>query len=182
MCGIAGFFGTGDASVLQRMTKCIEHRGPHDEGFLIEADRGVFLGFRRLAILDIAGGKQPMTTADGALTVIFNGQIYNFKQLRAELEALGAQFRTDHSDTEVLLHGWRYWGKDLPNRLNGMWAFAIYDRRQRQVFFSRDRFGKKPLFFHAGKNCFAFASELTALREHPMVPSALNDLALRKYF
>jgi asparagine synthase (glutamine-hydrolysing) len=182
MCGIAGFFGAGEASVLRRMTKRIEHRGPDDEGFLIEADHGVFLGFRRLAILDIAGGKQPMTTADGALTVIFNGQIYNFKQLRAELEALGAQFRTDHSDTEVLLHGWRYWGKDLPNRLNGMWAFAIYDRSQRRVFFSRDRFGKKPLFFYPGKNGFVFASELTALREHPLVPSALNDLALKKYF
>jgi asparagine synthase (glutamine-hydrolysing) len=182
MCGIAGFFGAGDEATLRRMAKRIEHRGPDDEGFLIEADAGVFLGFRRLAILDIAGGKQPMTTADGALSVVFNGQIYNFKELRAELEQLGAQFRTDHSDTEVLLHGWRHWGKDLPDRLNGMWAFAIYDRRQRQVFFSRDRFGKKPLFFYAGKNSFVFASELTALREHPLVPSTLSELALRKYF
>ena len=182
MCGIAGFFGVGDRTVLQRMAKRIAHRGPDDEGFLIEPDHGVFLGFRRLAILDIAGGKQPMTTADGALTVIFNGQIYNFKELRSELEALGAQFRTDHSDTEVLLHGWRHWGKDLPSRLNGMWAFAIYDRGKREVFFSRDRFGKKPLFFHPGKNAFVFASELTALREHPLVPTALNELALQKYF
>jgi asparagine synthase (glutamine-hydrolysing) len=164
------------------MTTRIEHRGPDDEGHLVETDAGIFLGFRRLAILDIAGGKQPMTTADGALSIVFNGEIYNFRELRAELEKLGAQFCTDHSDTEVLLHGWRFWGKDLPNRLNGMWAFALYDRRQRQVFFSRDRFGKKPLFFHAGKNCFAFASELTAIREHPLVPSELSDLALRKYF
>jgi len=164
------------------MTTRIEHRGPDDEGHLIDPDAAVFLGFRRLAILDIAGGKQPMTTADGALSIVFNGEIYNFRELRAELEKLGAQFCTDHSDTEVLLHGWRFWGKELPNRLNGMWAFALYDRRQRQVFFSRDRFGKKPLFFHAGKDCFAFASELTALREHPMVPSELSDLALRKYF
>jgi asparagine synthase (glutamine-hydrolysing) len=164
------------------MTTRIEHRGPDDEGHLIDPDAAVFLGFRRLAILDIAGGKQPMTTADGALSIVFNGEIYNFRELRAELEKLGAQFCTDHSDTEVLLHGWRFWGKELPNRLNGMWAFALYDRRQRQVFFSRDRFGKKPLFFHAGKDCFAFASELIALREHPMVPSKLSDLALRKYF
>jgi len=182
MCGIAGFFGAGDASVLQRMAARIAHRGPDDEGFLIEPERGVHLGFRRLAILDIAGGKQPMTTADGALTVVFNGQIYNFAELREELTRLGARFVTDHSDTEVLLHGFRQWGEDLPNHLNGMWAFAIYDRAARAVFFSRDRFGKKPLFYFAGKNAFVFASELTALREHPQVPSTLDERALRKYF
>ncbi|QBB70582.1 asparagine synthase (glutamine-hydrolyzing) [Pseudolysobacter antarcticus] len=182
MCGIAGFFGAGDVSVLGRMAARIAHRGPDDEGLLVDADRAVFLGFRRLAILDIEGGKQPMTTADGALTIVFNGEIYNFRELRKELEALGAQFRSDHSDTEVLLHGWRHWGKDLPSRLNGMWAFALYDRERNQVFFSRDRFGKKPLFFCALKNGFVFASELTALREHPAVPSTLSEIALRKYF
>ncbi len=182
MCGIAGFFGAGDRSVLQRMTDRIVHRGPDDEGHLTEADNGVFLGFRRLAILDIAGGQQPMTTADGQLSIVFNGEIYNFRELRTELEKLGAQFRTDHSDTEVLLHGWRHWGKNLPDRLNGMWAFVIYDRRKREAFFSRDRFGKKPLFFYPGKNTFVFASELTALREHPAIPATLNEIALRKYF
>ena len=182
MCGIAGFFGAGDEVALRRMTTRIAHRGPDDESFLVEPDHGVFLGFRRLAILDIAGGKQPMTSADGTLSIVFNGEIYNFKELRAELEKLGAQFRSDHSDTEVLLHGWRHWGKELPTRLNGMWAFAIYDRSQRTVFFSRDRFGKKPLFYYPGKNCFVFASELTALREHPTVPATLSEVALRKYF
>jgi len=182
MCGIAGFFGVGDAAILQRMTARIRHRGPDEAGTLIEAQHGVHLGFQRLAILDIAGGKQPMTTADGALTVVFNGQIYNFRELRAELAALGARFLTDHSDTEVLLHGYRHWGKDLPSRLNGMWAFAIYDRGSREVFFSRDRFGKKPLFYHAASDAFVFASELTALREHPRVPAARCERALRKYF
>jgi asparagine synthase (glutamine-hydrolysing) len=182
MCGIAGFFGSGDDAALRRMTARIAHRGPDDEAFLTEPDRGVFLGFRRLSILDIAGGKQPMTTTDGALTVVFNGQIYNHQELRAELQKLGARFATDHSDTEVLLHGWRQWGEDLPNRLNGMWAFAIYDRGKREVFFSRDRFGKKPLFYFAGKNAFVFASELTALREHPAVPATLSQRALQKYF
>jgi len=182
MCGIAGIFGAGDESVLRRMTTRIAHRGPDDEAYVIEADNGAYLGFRRLAFLDLSGGKQPMTTADGALSIVFNGEIYNFAELRAELERLGAVFVTDHSDTEVLLHAWRYWGKDLTRRLNGMWAFALYDRRQRQVFLSRDRFGKKPLFFYAGKNSFVFASELTALREHPAVPATLNDSALRKYF
>lgn len=182
MCGIAGFFGAGDEATLRRMTARIAHRGPDDDGFLVEPDRGVHLGFRRLAILDIAGGKQPMTTADGALTIVFNGQIYNFAELRKELEKLGTRFVTDHSDTEVLLHGWRQWGDDLPNYLNGMWAFAIYDRRTRKVFFSRDRFGKKPLFYYAGKDTFAFSSELTSLREHPAVPAGLSQRALQKYF
>ncbi|HEX4480926.1 MAG TPA: asparagine synthase (glutamine-hydrolyzing) [Rudaea sp.] len=182
MCGIAGFFGAGDADTLQRMASRIAHRGPDEASTMIEANSRAHLAFRRLAILDIAGGKQPMTTADGALTVIFNGQIYNHRQLRAELIGLGARFTTDHSDTEVLLHGWREWGKDLPNRLNGMWAFALYDRTQRQVFFSRDRFGKKPLFYFAGRDVFAFASELTALREHPAVSGTLSERALRKYF
>ena len=182
MCGLAGIFGEGDEAILRRMTARIAHRGPDDEAYLIETDRAAYLGFRRLAFLDLAGGKQPMTTRDGALSIVFNGEIYNFRELRAELEKLGAVFVTDHSDTEVLLHGWRHWRKDLPRRLNGMWAFAIYDRAQRCVFFSRDRFGKKPLFYFAGKNSFVFASELTALREHPAVPATLDDAALRKYF
>jgi len=182
MCGIAGIFGAGDETILRRMTARIAHRGPDDEAYLIEADRGAYLGFRRLAFLDLAGGKQPMTTADGSLSIVFNGEIYNFRELRAELEKLGAVFITDHSDTEVLLHGWRHWGKELPLRLNGMWAFAIYDRRQHCVFFSRDRFGKKPLFYYAGRVSFVFASELTALREHPAVPKTFDDAALRKYF
>jgi asparagine synthase (glutamine-hydrolysing) len=182
MCGIAGFFGAGDAAVLQRMTARIAHRGPDEAGTLIESQHGVHLGFQRLAILDIAGGKQPMTTVEGALSVVFNGQIYNHRELRAELAARGARFVTDHSDTEVLLHGWREWGAELPSRLNGMWAFALYDRGKRQVFFSRDRFGKKPLFWFAGTDVFAFASELTALREHPAVPATLSERALRKYF
>ena len=182
MCGIAGFFGVGDEAVLSRMAARIFHRGPDEAGMLIEGNSRAHLAFRRLAILDIKGGKQPMTTSDGALTVIFNGQIYNHRELRAELTALGAHFLTDHSDTEVLLHGWRQWGKELPNHLNGMWAFSLYDRTRNQVFFSRDRFGKKPLFYFDGPGVFAFASELTALREHPSVSGTLCERALRKYF
>lgn len=182
MCGIAGFLGSGDEAVLQRMTARLVHRGPDDTRFLIERDHGVYFGFCRLAILDLEGGRQPMTTADGALSIVFNGEIYNFRELRSELETLGATFQTDHSDTEVLLHGWRHWGKDLPNRLNGMWAFALYDRHKRQIFFSRDRFGKKPLYYHATNDCFVFASELIALRGHPCVPATLSKRALQKYF
>lgn len=182
MCGIAGFFGVGDQDILKRMTSRLVHRGPDDEGFLVQPDLGVHLGFRRLAILDLAGGRQPMTTADGALSIVFNGEIYNFRELRKELMDLGARFQTDHSDTEVLLHGYRCWGEDLPRHLSGMWAFAIMDRGQQRVFLSRDHFGKKPLFYFAGANAFVFASELTALREHPAVPTTLSRRALQKYF
>ncbi len=145
-------------------------------------DVGVYLGHRRLSILDISGGAQPMASRDGRLTVVFNGEIYNFQQLRRELIGLGHQFNTDHSDTEVLLHGYRQWGDGMPARLNGMWALAIYDRLRGQVFMSRDRFGKKPLYYHAGKEAFVFASEMTALREHPLVPTSIDIAALRKYY
>lgn len=182
MCGIAGFFGRGDRAVLERMTSRLVHRGPDDHGYLVESENGTYLGFRRLAILDLAGGRQPMTTGDGALSIVFNGEIYNFMELRRELVGLGAHFKTDHSDTEVLLHGYRQWGDDLPNHLNGMWAFAILDRLGKRVFVSRDRFGKKPLFWRLAGDTFVFASELTAMREHPAVRGGLNEMALRKYF
>ena len=182
MCGIAGFFGHGDRGILERMAARIAHRGPDDEGFLIDTASSAHLGFRRLAILDLAGGRQPMTTSDGALSIVFNGEIYNFQELRRELRGLGAVFQTDHSDTEALLHGYRQWGEDLPNYLNGMWAFAILDRGQKRAFLSRDRFGKKPLFWQLAGDTLIFASELTAMREHPSVCGGVNETALRKYF
>jgi asparagine synthase (glutamine-hydrolysing) len=182
MCGIAGFFGAGDADMLRRMAARVAHRGPDAEDFLIEPDEGVFLAHRRLSILDIAGGRQPMSTTDGVLTIVFNGEIYNFRELRRELTELRARFVSDHSDTEVLLHGYRQWGERLPYHLNGMWAFAIVDRARRRVFFSRDRFGKKPLFWSLRGDTFVFASELTAMREHPGVRGELSERALRKYF
>jgi asparagine synthase (glutamine-hydrolysing) len=182
MCGIAGFFGAGDRAVLERMANRIRHRGPDGHGYVVDPDRGVFLAHRRLSILDHAGGVQPMWSEDRSLVVVFNGEIYNFRELREELVRLGARFRTDHSDTEVLLHGYREWGADFVSRLNGMWAFALVDFERRQAFLSRDRFGKKPLYWHAHARGFSFASELTALREHPATPTALSERALRKYF
>jgi asparagine synthase (glutamine-hydrolysing) len=182
MCGIAGFFGAGDRAVLERMANRIRHRGPDGHGYVVDPDRGVFLAHRRLSILDHAGGVQPMWSEDRSLVVVFNGEIYNFRELREELVRLGARFRTDHSDTEVLLHGYREWGADFVSRLNGMWAFALVDFERRQAFLSRDRFGKKPLYWHAHARGFSFASELTALREHPATRTALSERALRKYF
>lgn len=180
MCGIAGFVGAGDRETLARMTRVLAHRGPDDSGLW---DNGtVFLGHRRLAIVDLADGHQPMSTSDGALTVIFNGEIYNHGELRAELKAYGHVFQTDHSDTEVLLHGYRQWGAALPTRLNGMWAFALHDRNKSQLFCSRDRFGKKPFFYALGPGNFIFGSELTALIQHPDVSRNLSRRALQKYF
>lgn len=180
MCGIAGFVGFGGQEDIQAMTSALAHRGPDAEGFF--SDAGVRLGHRRLSIIDIGGGSQPMETADGSLVVVFNGEIYNHAELRRDLTGRGHNFLTDHSDTEVLLHGWREWGEALVTKLNGMWAFAIFDRRSRQLFLSRDRFGKKPLYYFHRPGTFAFASELTALLRHPQCPRDLSELSRVKYF
>ncbi len=182
MCGIDGFVGHGSTADLQRMTDALAHRGPDDAGYWTDPARGVYLGHRRLSILDLGGGHQPMVTADGSLVIVFNGEIYNFAELRAMLVSRGHRFVTDHSDTEVLLHGFREWGSDLPRRLNGMWAFVIYDRAARRLFGSRDRFGKKPLFYTSQNGAFVFASELSSLRLHPAVRSGVSTRALKKYF
>ena len=182
MCGIAGFAGLGDLGVLRRMTDAIVHRGPDAEGHWAEESAGVFLGHRRLSIMDLTGGAQPMWTRDGQLGVTFNGEIYNHAELRAELKARGCEFATDHSDTEVLLHGYREWGESFVERLNGMWAFVICDRAKQRLFGSRDRFGKKPVYYFKEGETFAFASELPALLQHPNCPRDLSPLSLKKYF
>lgn len=181
MCGIAGFVGRGDRADLERMTRAIAHRGPDADGHWIEEAAGVHLGHRRLSIVDLAGGGQPMGTADGQLQVVFNGEIYNHAELRDQLKARGCVFQTDHSDTEVLLHGYREWGDEFVSRLNGMWAFAIYDRPAGRVFLSRDRFGKKPLYWFHEAGAFAFGSELTALLAHPSCPRSVSLRARQKF-
>jgi asparagine synthase (glutamine-hydrolysing) len=182
MCGICGFAGSGDRDDLQRMNNCLVHRGPDAEGVWHDRGCGVYLGHRRLSIIDLSGGAQPMQTADGALVVTFNGEIYNHEELRKELAAAGHRFVTSHSDTEVLLHGYRQWGTALAEKLNGMWAFALYDREQKRLFLSRDRFGKKPLYYHATGGLFAFASELSALCAHRSIKPSISPLALKKLF
>jgi len=164
------------------MNARMAHRGPDGEGFFHSPRHGLSLGHVRLAIVDLASGAQPMSTTDSQLTVTFNGEIYNHQELRRELEAKGHRFQTSHCDTEVLLHGYREWGARLPGKLNGMWAFAIHDAGRGELFLSRDRFGKKPLYYHLHPGFFAFASELTSLLEHPEVPDSLDMAALRKYF
>ncbi|MBI1778625.1 MAG: asparagine synthase (glutamine-hydrolyzing) [Proteobacteria bacterium] len=181
MCGIAGFVGEGEESDLARMLRAQAYRGPDEEGSRVDGESRVFFGHLRLAIVDLAGGRQPMTTQDGRLWVTFGGEIYNHMALRRELEAAGHRFQTDHSDTEVLLHGYREWGEELPRRLNGMFAFAIYDRDQKRLFLARDRFGEKPLFYFVGQHLFAFASEIKALRRHRSIDTAIDGEAVRKF-
>jgi asparagine synthase (glutamine-hydrolysing) len=180
MCGIAGFFGTGRREDLLKMTSRLSLRGPDAEG--VFEMPGLFLGHRRLSIIDLEGGAQPMVSNDRRLAIVFNGEIYNHAELRSELQALGHQFVSDHSDTEVLLHGLREWGANLVSRLNGMWAFAIYDDKDKRLFLSRDRFGKKPLYYFHRKGTFAFASELSALLEHPDSPRNESEIARVKFF
>ncbi len=182
MCGICGFVGAGDIEDLQRMTDAVKHRGPDDAGVWRDPVHGVYLGHRRLSIIDISGGKQPMQTSDGDLVITYNGEIYNHRELRKKLEQNGHIFDTDHSDTEVLLHGYRQWNEQLPEKLNGMWAFALYDRNRKRLFLSRDRFGKKPLFWSFQGNTFVFASELTALINHHKIRAAVSEYGTVKYF
>ena len=164
------------------MTERLAHRGPDGDGIWIDREAGVHLGHRRLAIVDIAGGHQPMWNEDGRVGVVFNGQIYNHLELRAELVRLGHVFRSSHSDTEVLVHGYEAWGVGLAERLNGMFAFAIVDRRSKQLYLARDRFGEKPLFWARTREGIAFASELSALALHPDVSRAIDLRSLQKFF
>lgn len=182
MCGIAGFVGKDEGDILRRMTTRLVHRGPDAEG--LWSGEGVNLGHRRLSILDLEGGGQPMWSANERDGIVFNGEIYNFAELREALEKCGHVFHTDHSDTEVLLAAYAEWGEDMVQCLNGMWSFVIFDRVKKRLFASRDRFGKKPFYYyHApAKGLFAFASELTSLIEHPDVPRSVSAMAVRKYF
>ena len=182
MCGICGFVGPGSVDDLRAMTDLLRHRGPDAEGYWHDPVRGVYLGHRRLSIIDLESGGQPMWTSDGLLGVVYNGETYNHPDLRRELTGLGHAFQTDHADTEVLLHGYRQWGEDFVSRLNGMWAFALYDAGKNLLFLSRDRFGKKPLFYTLQGNAFVFASELSALIRHPSVRANIDLLSLKKYY
>ena len=157
MCGIAGMIGRHDPALLAAMTASLRHRGPDGDGLYIDGPVG--LGHRRLAVLDLAGGAQPMRSADGQAVVSFNGEIFNYKALRGELLAAGQVLRSE-GDTEVLLAGYQHWGlAGLLARLRGMFAFAIVDFRTRRVHVVRDRLGLKPIVYAHGERGFAFGSE-----------------------
>lgn len=187
MCGIAGFWTLGglgrDAeSVLRSMTDAVTHRGPDDAGVWLDADTGVALGHRRLSILDLSAlGHQPMQSADGRYLIVFNGEIYNFGELRRELEALGHAFR-GHSDTEVMLAAFVAWGvMPAVQRMAGQFAFALWDRQARLLHLVRDRFGEKPLYYGKIGSTLLFGSELKALRAHPDFKCEIDRDALALY-
>ncbi len=184
MCGIAGIFHLEtakpvDPDRVRRMTDAIAHRGPDGSG--VWTAPGVGLGHRRLSIIDLGGGAQPMHSDDEALTLSFNGEIYNFTEIRTELEAAGYSFRTN-SDSEVILHGWRHWGPDCVSHFQGMFVFAVYDARTRQLFLARDRLGVKPLFYAAiADGSVIFGSELKALTAHPALRREADLTAVDDY-
>ncbi len=180
MCGIAGFVGPGDRTDLARMMAALVHRGPDGAGMYHDPSVSLFLGHQRLAIIDLAGGAQPMWNTDGSIGVVFNGEIYNHAELRRRLEQRGHRFHTDHSDTEVLIHGYAEWGEGLPEKLNGMFAFCIYDRARGRLFLARDRFGEKPLFYSQQGRLFSFASELTSITQHSHFSARLRRRSLQK--
>lgn len=182
MCGLAGFVGAGSRSDLEAMTSSMAHRGPDGEGYHIDEGVAVHLGHRRLAIRDIGGGAQPMWSTDGRACIIYNGEIYNHEALREDLVARGHKFVSSHSDTEVILNGYLEWGDGIAERLNGMFAFAIYEPRKYRLYLARDRFGEKPLYYAHRSGLFAFASELNALAKHRSIAPEPNVIALQKLF
>lgn len=181
MCGIAGYLaregGRAERAWIQRMCETLEHRGPDGEGYYCDGEAA--LGHRRLSIIDLEGGAQPLGNEDGSLQVVFNGEIYNYRELRKELEGRGHQFAT-HSDTEVLVHLYEEAGERTPEHLNGMFAFALWDGRRRELFVARDRLGKKPLYysFTIPGTRFCFGSELKALRTLPGFREEVNPRAV----
>jgi len=183
MCGITGVYHVeprtpASAALVERMADTIVHRGP-DDG-TVHVDGPVGLGFRRLAIIDVAGGRQPIFSEDRSKAIIFNGEIYNFRPLTQRLKELGHRFQT-HSDTEAILHAYEEYGQDCVRHLRGMFAFAIWDATRRELFLARDRVGIKPLYYRWDGSTFTFGSEIKALLADPAVPRKIDPLALDEY-
>ena len=180
MCGITGVVyhdahRSADVAQIRRMCNTLVHRGPDDEGFYVEGNAG--LGMRRLSIIDLVTGHQPISNEDGSVWIVFNGEIYNFPELRRELEQKGHEFSTD-TDTETIVHAYEEYGEACVQKLNGMFAFAIWDRRNHKLLLARDRLGIKPLYYFANDRCLVFGSELKAILECGEVPRDLNRQAL----
>ena len=182
MCGITGFVtvdpSEGPASVLERMTESIRHRGPDDAGFY--RDPQASLGFRRLSIIDVAGGHQPMTNEDRSCWIVFNGEIFNHASLRPALEAAGHRYTT-RSDTETILHAYEEYGPSCVEKLRGMFGFAIWDAPRSRLFLARDRLGKKPIYYHWDGRMLIFGSEIKALLAHPALSPRFDDTQLPEY-
>ena len=182
MCGIIGFTGRKQEEVLRQMNAIQKHRGPDEEGFFTCEDANVHFGMSRLSIVDLMGGQQPMEIDNGDLWIVSNGEIFNAPDLRQQLEAKGRKFHTNHSDTEVLLHMYAVFGKAMLSQLNGMFAFTIYDRKQKKLFCARDPFGIKPFYYSMQKDRFSFASELKSLLLLPWLEKTIDFQAIYHFF
>lgn len=180
MCGIAGYLSTKKPTkkILKSMTDRIAYRGPDAEGFFL--DNNCALGHRRLAIIDLSTGNQPIYNEDESIVIVFNGEIYNYVELREELKKSGHKFKTS-SDTEVLVHGYEQWGHKLTSKLRGMYAFAIWNSNNKELYMARDEWGIKPLYYYHNKNTFMFASEIKAFLDHPDFKKEFNDTILSAY-
>lgn len=182
MCGICGIYNLDgrpvDRDLLGRMNNTMTHRGPDGQGTFVDSNIG--LGHRRLSIIDLAAGKQPMGSEDGCIQVVFNGEIYNFLELKKELEKKGHRFRTK-SDTETIIYGYKEWGEDFVEKLRGMFAIALWDDRRKKLLLIRDRIGKKPLYYYLNKDRLLFASEMKALLEDQSIPKEIDPDALDSY-
>lgn len=185
MCGLVGIFDLREAGIIDRdllshMNETQFHRGPDEGGLHVEP--GIGLGHRRLSIIDLSTGQQPLFNEDNSVVVVFNGEIYNFQEVAKELEQCGHQFRT-HSDTEVIVHGWEEWGEDCVNHFNGMFAFAVWDRNRQALFLARDRLGVKPLYYGITTDQrLIFGSELKSLLVNPNLPRVTDPRAVEDYF
>ena len=178
MCGIFGYTGKEIPGLLDQMLARVRHRGPDDQGFY--SDPKVSMGMARLAVIDLTGGRQPMANEDGRIWVIFNGEIYNFVEIRKELKAHGHRFKTQ-SDTEAIVHAYEAYGEDFAHRLNGMFAIALWDRERQRLMLVRDRYGVKPLFYADLGDTLVFGSEIKTILAHPAVRSERDDEALAHY-
>jgi len=182
VCGISGYLSLAgeraDAGIVRRMTATLRHRGPDDEGFYVVGP--VAFGHRRLRIIDLQTGRQPIANETGSVQVVLNGEIYNFRELRARLEEKGHRFRTQ-SDTEVIVHAWEEFGEDCVAHFNGMFAFALWDAERETLLLARDRLGEKPLYYAERDGWFVFGSEVRAVLEHPRVARELDRLGLARY-
>ena len=183
MCGICGFIGNKESrekkeAILRSMMEAMRHRGPDSDGIFVSDEAA--LGFCRLSIIDLEDGDQPMHNEDDHLTLVFNGEIYNFQELREELTAKGHRF-TNHSDSEALLHGYESYNKDLVNKIRGMFAFAIWNEQEKSLFAARDFFGIKPFFYAMVDGCFVFASEIKSILRYPGFVKEVDETVLEEY-
>ncbi len=178
MCGFCGYINTKDKNIIKKMTDEIAHRGPDDESYY--KDDNIAMGFRRLSIIDLKGGRQPMTNEDDSLVITFNGEIYNFKDIKEDLIKKGHIFKTN-ADTEVILHGYEEYGEKVLDKLRGMFAFVIWDKNKEKLFGARDHFGQKPFYYGIMNDTFMYGSEIKSFLRHPDFKKEVNKEALKPY-